>query len=298
MPLKLNSLEVFIAIVDAGSISRAAENLDMPKSGVSRHLSDLEKTLDARLLERTTRRIALTEAGQTVYDGAQRIVGNVEALQAEIIEDKSRLTGRLSVFAPVALISELLNPHLGEFSRQYPALELEFLSGAARPDLLHDKLDLIIHPDAPEDSSFVGVKLMRIQKDYFASPGYVDQHGQPEHPNGLDGHHCIVELDHNRRNRPWLFRDNGTVREARTEPHCYSDSSAAVRALAEQGLGIAYLPRFYGQQAVAKGRLVALFSGEHQVAHDVYGIYSSRKMKPRKLELFLEFLTQALPEEI
>jgi len=298
MPLKLNSLEVFIAIVDAGSISRAAENLDMPKSGVSRHLSDLEKTLDARLLQRTTRRIALTEAGQTVYDRAQRILGSVEALQADITEDESRLTGRLSVFAPVALISELLNPHLGEFSRQYPSLELEFLSGAARPDLLHDKLDLIIHPDSPEDSSFVGVKLMRIQKDYFASPDYLAQHGQPEHPNELDEHRCIAELDHNRRNRPWLFRENGTVKEARIEPHCYSDSSAAVLALAEQNLGIAYLPSFYGNQVVTEGRLAALFGGEHLIAHDVYGIYSSRKMKPRKLEVFLELLGQALPEEI
>jgi DNA-binding transcriptional LysR family regulator len=247
MSIKLSSLEIFVAIVDAGSISRAADNLGMPKSGVSRNLKDLEESMDTRLLQRTTRSISLTEAGEKVYRGAQGILANVEALEAEILEDDSRLTGKLS-----------------DFARRYPGLDLEFVSGAAKPDLLHDRLDLIIHPDAPEDSSFVGVTLCTGTTDYYTSPEYVKRSGGPGHPGELSDHSCIVELDHNRRGRPWLFNDGNKVAEAKIHPHLASDSIATLRSLTEQGLGVTNLPQFYGDQGVVRGRLVTLFQGAHR----------------------------------
>jgi molybdate transport repressor ModE-like protein len=298
MSIKLNDLEIFVAIVEAGSISRAADNLGVPKSRVSRHLRELEESLGTRLLERTTRSIQFTESGERVYRDAQRILENVEALQSGVDKDASVLGGRLSVFAPVEFMSEALNPHLGEFTRRFPGLELEFLSGAARPDLLHDRLDLIIHPDAPEDSSFVAVRLCLGRTDFYTSPAYVAEYGQPQHPSEFFHHSCIAELDQNRRTRPWLYRSGRTRKEARIEPRYRCDSLAAARSLAEQGLGIAMLPVFYGEQSVARGTLVTLFDGKHQAAHEIYGIYSSRRLKPRKLEVFLEFLRSALPAEL
>jgi DNA-binding transcriptional LysR family regulator len=192
----------------------------------------------------------------------------------------------------------VLNQHLNNFCRLYPALELEILSGAARPDLLHDRLDLIIQPTAPEDSSFIGIKLCRGQTDYYASPGYISQHGEPQHPGDLCHHLCIAELDHNRQVRPWPYREGSRISEARITPQISSDSIATVRSLAEQGLGVAVLPQFYCRQRVASGQLTALFQDNLGVARDIYGIYSSRRLKPRKLEVFLEFIKKALPEEI
>ena len=298
MSIKLIDFEIFVAIVDAGSISRAAENLAVPKSRVSRHLKELEEGLDTRLLERTTRSLRLTESGETVYRGAQRILGNVEALQARVASDAALVSGLLSVFAPVEFISRALGPQLPEFARRYPALELEFLSGAAKPDLLHDRLDLIIHPDIPEDSSFVAVKLCRGRTDYYASPAYIAEKGEPQHPSELYHHSCIVELDQDRRNRPWLFQGGVEFTEPRMQPRFRCDAVATVRLLAEQGLGIAMLPVFLCEQAVRRNRLVGLFGGKHLIAHDIYGVYSSRRLKPRKLEVFLDFLKEVLPEEI
>jgi DNA-binding transcriptional LysR family regulator len=298
MPVKLNDLEMFVEIVDTGSISRAAHNLDVPKSRVSRHLRELEDTLDVRLLDRTTRKIGLTEAGEQVYADAQQILGNVEALQANIVQNPTNLSGRLSVFAPGEFTFDVLNPYLGEFARQYPSLELEFLSGAARPDLLHDRLDLIIHPHAPDDSSFVAVRLCRGRTDFYAAPAYLEENGSPQHPSEFYHHNCIAELDQKREPRAWLYGHGPNLNEARIQPRYRSDSMTGTRALAQQGLGIAMLPVFVAERAVEESSLVGLFDGKYQTAQDVYGIYSSRRMKPRKLEAFLQFLSERLPELI
>ncbi len=298
MSVKFEDLEIFVAIVEANSISRAADNLGVPKSRVSRHLKELEEELGERLLDRTTRRIRLTEAGERFYQGSLQVLDNLEALRTEVIRDESKIDGRLSVFAPVEFMSQVLDAHLGEFSRRYPALELEFLSGAARPDLLHDRLDVIIHPDAPEDSSFVAQQLCRGRTDYYASPAYLTEQGQPQHPSELYHHSCIAELSQSRQPRPWLYRDQREVREVRILPRYRCDSIATVCSLARQGLGVAMLPVFYGAESVADGTLVQLFDGKYEVAHEIYAIYSSRRLKPRKLEVFLDFLKEVLPEEL
>jgi DNA-binding transcriptional LysR family regulator len=298
MAVKFTDLEIFIAIVEAESISRAADNLGAPKSRLSRHLKELEEELGTSLMDRTTRRIRLTEAGQTFYLGAQRILDNMEALRSEVVPADALVRGRLSVFAPIEFISDVLDQHLGEFSRRHPALELEFLSGAARPDLLHDKLDVIIHPDVPGDSSLVAIKLCGGRVDYYASPAYLDVHGEPQHPSELYHHACIAELRQDRLVRPWLYHDGRETREARINPRYRCDSVTTARSLVEQGLGIAMLPVFFCEAPVREGVLVQLFSGQHQISHGVFAIYSSRRLKPRKLAVFLDFLREVLPEDV
>jgi len=298
MSVKFSDLEIFVAIVEANSISRAADNLDVPKSRVSRHLKELEEELGQRLLERTTRSLRLTESGERFYQGSLAVLDNLEALCTEVVRDESKIEGRLTIFAPVEFMSQLLDVHLGEFSRRYPALELEFLSGAARPDLLHDRLDVIIHPDAPEDSSFVAQKLCRGRTDYFASPTYLAAHGQPQHPSELHHHSCIAELSQSRQVRPWIFQEQGKIRQVPIKPRYRCDSIATVCSLARQGLGVAMLPVFYAHPFVADGHLLQLFDGNYEAAHDVYAIYSSRRLKPRKLQVFLDFLREVLPADV
>ncbi len=295
MAIKLYDLEILIAIVDAGSISRAADNLNVPKSHVSRHLKQLEEELDTRLLDRTTRSLTLTEGGEIFSGGAQHILAELETLRARLSPDDSKLSGRLSVFAPGEFMSELLQAHLGQFSKRYPGLQLEFLSGSARPDLLHDRLDLIIHPDPPEDSSFVAIKLLSARMNFYAHPTYLERCGTPQHPSELYHHDCIAELTQDRRERPWLYRRGHDSDTAQIKPQFRCDTLTTARALALQGLGITMLPEFYVRQELEEGTLVTLFGGKDGVLHDVYGIYSSRRMKPRKLEVFLEFMKEILP---
>lgn len=298
MSLKLNDLETFVAIVEAGSISRAADNLGAPKSRISRHLKELEDNLGTRLLDRNTRQSRLTEDGERVFASAQGILEKVEVLQAEVLHKGAELSGRLSIFAPAEFVAEILKPCLGDFAREHPSLEMEFLSGAARPDLLHDRLDLIIHPDPPRDSSFVAARLCRGRTDFYASPYYLRENGHPQHPSEFYHHACIAELDQNRQTRAWSYRQGRDTREARIEPRYRCDSMTATLSLALQGLGIAMLPVFLAEPAVEAGSLVNLVDARHRANHDIYGIYSSRRMKPRKLAVFLEFLKQNLPVTI
>lgn len=298
MNIKFDDLEIFVAIVEANSISRAADNLRVPKSRVSRHLKELEEELGLRLLERTTRISRLTEAGERFYHGSLQVLDNLEAVRTEVVNDDNKIDGRLRIFAPIEFISHVLDGHLAEFSRRYPALELEFLSGAAHPDLLHDRLNLIIHPDVPDDSSYVAVQLFRGSTNFFASPAYLLKQGHPQHPSELCHHHCIAELRQDRRVRPWMYLSNGEIREVKIQPRYRCDSLAAARSLAVQGLGVTMLPVFCCEKSVAEGTLIPLFGSDCQVAHEVYAIYSSRRLKPRKLDVFLKFLKEVLPTEL
>jgi len=200
--VKIADLETFIAVVEAASISRAAEMLDLPTSNVSRHLRRLEESLGVRLLEPTTRSQALTEAGKRFYAGSQELLLNLESMCNEVARDDHGLKGRLSVFVPEDVLRLLLDQQLRNFNEKYPELEFEFLSGAMRPDLLHDRLDLIIHPDVPADSSFIGVKLFEVPTDFFASPAYLADKTLPQHPRQLSDYHCIAELTQDRQPRP------------------------------------------------------------------------------------------------
>lgn len=298
MSLKVQDIEAFIAVAESGSISRAADNMNVPKSNISRHLKMLEEELGVRLLDRTTRSVTITEAGEIFLTGARRVLQDLEQLRGELSPDDQHLSGKLSVFTPAEFMSELLSPQLPLFTAEFPGLELEFLSGAAHPDLLHDRIDLIIHPDAPEDSSYVAIRLCSGRTDFYASPAYLAVQGQPQHPSELYHHSCIAELDQNRQQRQWQYKDGKTIREVRISPQYRSDSLATARNMVEQDLGIAMLPVFYCQAAVDKGRLVQLFDGRFQVDRDIFGIYSSRRLKPRKLEVFLEFLRRVLPDKI
>ena len=296
--IKLNDLEIFIAVVEAGSISRAAEMLDIPKSNVSRHLRQLEEGLGIRLLERTTRSQALTQAGERFYEGSQQLLLELESMCADVVGDDREIKGRLSVFTPEDVLRPLLSHQLRGFNKKYPNLEFEFLSGALSPDLLHDRLDLIIHPDTPQDSSFIGVKLFEVATNFFASPEYLANVTLPQHPKELNNYQCIAELRQDRQLRPWIYSDGQKTGTVKISPHYRCDSLPLVRELAECGYGIAILPVFVCEEAVAQHRLVRVLPEHYQANHTVYGIYSSRRLVSRKLELFLAFLIEAFPPNL
>jgi len=296
--VKISNLETFIAIVETGSISRAAEMLDVPTSNVSRHLRQLEDSLGCRLLERTTRRQALTEAGERFYSGSQDLLRNLENLCGEVGHADHEINGRLSVFSPADFLRLILDGKLQKFSETYPKLEFEFLSGAMRPDLLHDRLDLIIHPDAPQDSSFVAMKLGEIPTDFFASPSFLANRVLPRHPRELSNYEAIVELTQDRQPRPWIYSEGRKIDTVQITARYRCDSLPLARDMAEQGFGIAMLPVFACEEAIRRGRLARVFEENYEAYHSIYAIHSSRRLTSRKLEVFLRFLKESLPTDL
>jgi DNA-binding transcriptional LysR family regulator len=292
--IKLEEMELFVAVVDTQSISRGAERLGLPKSNASRRLKGLEEKLNARLLERTTRRHKLTEAGQVFYQGCLKVLGESEALQNRVVESQQAMSGKLTVYAPLDSIRMLISSHLGEFIQQYPELEIEFLSGATRPHLLKDQIDVIIHLNDPRDSTFIARKLLDVPTSYYASPGYLEQHGTPHSPEQLLNHHCIVNLTQDREPLSWRYNDQGQIKTLPIKARYRSDSSYLSKTLMLQNIGISLVPCFLCEQEQRDGRLIQLFEGKHVVNDPLYALYPSREYVPEKTRTFLDFVLSIL----
>ncbi|MCF7981925.1 MAG: substrate binding domain-containing protein, partial [Pseudomonadales bacterium] len=186
----------------------------------------------------------------------------------------------------------------GEFAQAYPGLRIEFVSGAGKPHMLEDNIDVMIHIDEPQDSSFIAKKIAVATTNYYASPKYLAKHSEPQEPEDLHRHACIVELTHERLPRPWLFQEKNSLSKLRVKSKYACDSIQLCRTLAEQGLGVTMIPDFICEESLANGRLVKLFKGQYEVEHNLYAMYPSRRFVPVKIRAFLSFLNDYLPAKI
>ena len=290
MNFSLEDMTMFVAIVNAQSISRAAEHLGLPKSNLSRRLKQLEQKLNARLIERTTRSQKLTDAGKTFYQGCEKILDQSSKLESAVQFKQHSLSGKLTVFAPVDAMRMLFSQQIGVFAKRYPSLEIEFLSGSIRPNLLKDQIDVVLHLNTPNDSSLVARKLTDVLTSYYASTDYLARYGTPETPEELLNHSCIVNLDQNRHALPWRYFANGKINTLPVKAHYHSDSSFLTKTLLLQGLGISLLPSFLCAEEEKDGRLIRLFNGKYEINDPVYALYPSREYLPEKTRLFLDFV--------
>jgi len=261
-------------------------------------LKKLEDTLDARLLERTTRRHHLTDAGKQFYQHCQLVLDHWDTIGQQINSQQDTLEGRISIYAPQGMFLHFIQELVVGFSKQYPKLRLQFVSGAAKPHLLKDNIDIMIHVDQPADSSFVARKINLVSTSYYASPEYLEKQGKPTHPSEMRHHDCIMEVMSNRIPQPWSFTEGDVTTSIEVVDRFSADSIDLCLGLAEQGLGIALLPDFITKESVAEGKLLQLFDGRYGIKHNLYAVYASRHFVPRKTRAFLDFLIDHMPKEI
>ena len=164
---------------------------------------------------------------------------------------------------------------------------------------MSDRLDVMIHIDAPEDSSFIARQITTATTNYYASPGYLEQHGEPREPEDVLQHRCVVENRNPRKNvNHWFFRTEEGFRELVVDGHYSADTTYLSLKFVEEGFGIAMLPDHSCRASLEAGRLVKLFKGAHEVRHPLYAIYPSRRHVPAKVRVFLDFLVKTLPESL
>ncbi len=299
IPLKLEDLALFLAIAEQSSISAAAAVLDMPKSTLSRRLRELEDGLGVRLLERNTRNLRLTEAGEQLRQRGQNILSDIEETQQLLSSQQESPSGRLCIAAPSDFFGLHFQHVLTGFVEAYPDIELELYSGAGQLDMLKGRVDVLLHVDEPSDSSFIARPITRCVANYYASPGYLRQHGEPSHPRELEQHRCIIENPN-----PtavvsrWIYREGGRVQELNIKPSHSSDSSYMCALLVRAGQGISLLPDFVCREWLARDELVTLFDGQQQLSHHFYAIYASRRHVPARVQVFLDHLCAQLPVQL
>ncbi len=287
-------MQLYVLVVETGSFTKAADYAHIPKSTISRRISQLERDLDTRLLQRTTRSLNMTDAGERFYQRAVSILEQVEDAEKELTEGQVEIKGKLVFYAPT-LILDKCRHHVSDFMIANPGCEIELHSTAMGQRAALDKrFDLMMYIGEPADSSFVARRLADMGFDYFASPEYLDQHGVPKVPDDIFAHRCIYRMANESDPISWQFGEH----ELSIKPDIICDSPYMAHALALQGTGISRLPLMLAAESYSAGRLVRLFGGQYAFRLNIYGIYSSRRYLPQRVKVLIDEIRQALPGEI
>ncbi|HVI88214.1 MAG TPA: LysR family transcriptional regulator [Dongiaceae bacterium] len=251
--MKLDGVATFVAVAEAGSISEAARRLSLSKSVVSERLAELERSLGASLLHRTTRKLSLTEDGAAFLERAARITRDVEAAMADLAERRGELVGPLRISAPVTFGRLHLGPAIYPFLAQYPRIELTLELDDRRIEAAAEGFDAVVRHGVIADNRLVAWPLATSHRILVASPGYLDRHGTPKTLTELEHHRGIFYT--NRGSGDWRFAtEQGTV-SVRGEASLRVNNGDMIRDAATAGLGIALMPTFIVGEAVRAGKL-------------------------------------------
>lgn len=288
----LNHLQTFYWVAKSGGFTGAAKVLSLPKSSVSRQVAALESRLGTRLLERTTRRLALTEIGQTFLAHCERVLAEAEEAERAVTAYTAEPRGLLRVGVPVTFARSFLAPLLPEFCRKYPQVKLELTIRGGRLDPLELLLDVVIHVGKLDDSSYVVRKLGSMPQSLFASPDYLARAGTPADLDDLPKH-AIVSVGRNAQGTRWAFAHaaRGEKREIRFDPRLALGDPVLAHGAVAAGLGIGLLPEFLTR---GDGRLVPVLPEWRAVPVEFFALYPARQLTAPKLRVFLEELEAGL----
>jgi DNA-binding transcriptional LysR family regulator len=290
-PVDLNQMLLFVRVVQAGSFSAAARAVGVPKSTLSRKVSELEERLGARLLQRTTRTLAVTDAGRIYFDHAARVVA--EAYQAEraVTQMQAAPRGLLRVTAPMSF--SMLAPIVSEYVRTYPDVELELVCTDRRVDLVDDGFDLAIRAGPLSDSTLVARPLDALTRILVAAPSYCKEQGVPKTPPDLQRHACIV-FGAGPDPALWALQSKAERLEVRVTPRLTVNDLEILRTGMLDGLGIAWVPAFICADDVRAGRLRHILPAWGSEEIPLHAVYPTARHLSPKVSAFLDLLRAKL----
>ena len=295
----LHNMRMFVRVVEAGSFTAAAVQMDVTTAHASRAISDLEAHLRTRLLNRTTRRIALTEAGQQYFERCVGILTDVD--QAEALASNAHATpaGRLRVHSMAGFGIHYLAPLIAQYQERYPSVQVDLTIAQRVPDLLEEGFDVsIVQSIALADSGFVAQRLGSTYSIACASPAYISKHGRPEKLSELINHMCLQLVTPVWQADRWVFTDGDRVEEAvQLGPARFTVNVAeAMGSAIRSGMGIGMLPTASALPFLKTGEIVRLFSPYKSQELKVYALYASKQYLDAKIRTWIEFLKEALPD--
>lgn len=290
----LDDALIFTRVVECHSFTSAAGTLGMQKSTVSRRIVQLEERLGVRLLNRTTRKLRLTEVGQAYYERCRQIMQEFAEAEQAIMQLQSEPTGLLRVSSPIEFGQLFLGGVVGEFMRQYPAIQVEVELTTRIVDPVEEGVDVVIHRGRPQDSSLVARPMMASPKQLFASPEYLKAHGTPQTPQDLANHRCIHTVMDN--SRKWHFVEPD-ISVSITPALCVNNITFA-REAAVAGAGIINVPAFIADPQVEEGSLCRLLEHCTLPSSELYALYPSRRFQSMKVKAFIDFVIAQLEERL
>lgn len=293
----LQNMRVFVRVVEAGSFTAAAQHLNTTTAYASRAVSDLESHLRTRLLNRTTRRIALTEAGQRYLQRCEQILAYVDQAESEAGDARAHPSGKLRIHSMGSFGMHFVVPAIGRYQARYPDVHVDLTLAQRVPDLLDEGYDvsLILGYELP-DSGLVSHRLGSVFSIACASPAYLEAHGVPRVPADLQHHVCLNIFAPTLADGKWIF-DGPDGQETFTLPTTtFQVNVAEAMAVAvREGMGVAVLPTYSAIQWLRSGELVRILPEYTSQPMNVYALYSSRQYLDAKIRTWVEFLREELP---
>ncbi len=283
------AMRTFARVVEAGSFAAAAGQLGISRAQASKLVYRLEDQLGARLLQRTTRHLNLTETGRNYYDRIITVLSDINEAEAEASQQQTEPRGRLRISAPVTFTPSHLVPILAEFLKNHPRIELELELTDRRVELIDEGYDLAIRIGQLQDSSLIARQLAPVHSHVLAAPDYLQRNGVPEHPEDLKQHLCLP-YTLSREPDVWRFRHDGQRVSVRIHGPVHTNHGEALLTFLEQGLGIGILPDFICEQALRKSRLRTLLDAWEPQPIGIHIVYPSRRALPARTRTLIDFL--------
>ncbi len=296
--MEFKDLRLFVSVVDNGSFTKAAECEDLPTSTLSRRLRKLEDELGVRLLERTTRSVHVTELGEEFYQRCLLILEDVDHTRTVLQQRQEQPSGRLRIYAPTEFTRVHFLELIPAFAEAYPEINLELFTSDGGHNISDTRVDIMIHIEEPQDSSYIGRILTTATTNYYASVDYLEKYGEPKTPEDLLQHECIVEAFNPHGYDYWVFPEGGKQKKVRARGRYVTDSTFMAQRLVLQGLGVSMLPDYICREGLEAGTLKKLFAGKYEISHNIYVLYPSRRYVPSKVKAFLAFLDEHFPKSL
>lgn len=292
----LAAIRSFVEIADQGSLTRAADTLDLSRAMVSRHLEGLERWLGARLLHRTTRRVSLTDAGEQALPRLRQMLELSADLQALAGAHRAEPAGRLRITTSLSFAESWLTPAIVDFQARHPRIEVDLMTVDRAVDLVAERIDLAVRITNRLDDGVVARRLAACRSVVCASPAYLKRRGTPRQPEDLATHHCITHAFGTR--AEYHLRQGGrTVVQGVGGPLSGNDT-AVLRQAALAGAGIAMLPTYFVGADLAAGTLVRVLPLHEPEPLGIHAVFLSRQHQPQPLRLLVDFLAERFGGDI
>lgn len=299
MSQDLNATLIFAKVVEQGSFVGAARLLRLPKTTVSRKVQELESRLGAQLLNRTTRRLGLTEAGNIYYEHSQNISRDLSEAESAVSQLQAGPRGWLRFTAPYSIGIDKIAPLLAEFHARYPEIQVEMLLNNESLDLITGEIDVALRLGELPDSNLVARQLGVLHTQVFASTAYLDRHGEPQHPEELAGHRMLALTKHRQGSRyAWMLDDGAGPRAFPVDPVLVVNDPAALKGALLCGEGLALTADVMVKPAVESGRVKRVLAGWKGNDYPLSAVFPRGHAQSPKVRAFVDFLLERLNLEI
>jgi len=297
MAAKADDLILFVLVVEAGSFSKVAEQLNLTNSVVSKRIGRLEIEFNTQLLYRTTRKLSLTDAGRTLYGKARLAKLAIQEAEDSITGYSEEVRGTIKLTMPVVSAQLVLNEALARFCHDYPNVNVELSIDNSVVDIIGQGYDLAIRTALLEDSSLVAQRLIDSDWIVCASPTYLKNVGTPETPENLCNHNCLIYQYEGTRSEQWAFKDKSGEYFIKVNGHFRSNNLNSLRQAALSDLGIAYLPKALIYKSLVNGDLVPILNGLTAKDLGIYAVYPRTRQPDKKLKLLIEYFRKAYQDK-